>query len=103
VTGGEDLSLAEINEAAEIVTEAADQDANIIFGAVIDTKLKDEIKITVIATGFDEVKVYNKAEEKRVEQKDALRKERAEEPKPVDENQDDQLEIPAFLRNRYNK
>ena len=103
VTGGEDLSLAEINEAAEIVTEAADQEANIIFGAVIDTKLKDEIKITVIATGFDEVKVYNKSEEKRTEPKDAPRKEKAEEPKPVDENQDDQLEIPAFLRNRYNK
>ncbi len=57
----------------------------------------------MIATGFDEVKVYNKPEEKRTEPKDAPRKEKAEEPKPVDENQDDQLEIPAFLRNRYNK
>lgn len=53
VTGGNDLSLIEINEAANIVQEEADPDANIIFGAVIDENLKDEIRITVIATGFD--------------------------------------------------
>lgn len=53
VTGGADLSLLEINEAAQIVQEEADPDANIIFGAVIDEALKDEIRITVIATGFD--------------------------------------------------
>lgn len=53
VTGGADLGLLEINEAAEIVQDAADPDANIIFGAVIDESLKDEIRITVIATGFE--------------------------------------------------
>jgi len=53
VTGGSDLSLLEINEAAQIVQEEADPDANIIFGAVIDESLNDEIRITVIATGFD--------------------------------------------------
>ena len=53
ITGGADLGLLEINEAAEIVQEAADPDANIIFGAVIDEGLKDEIRITVIATGFE--------------------------------------------------
>ncbi|MFB0918690.1 MAG: cell division protein FtsZ, partial [Clostridiaceae bacterium] len=53
VTGGEDLSLLEVNEAAEVVKEAADPEANIIFGAVIDPDLNDEVKITVLATGFD--------------------------------------------------
>ncbi|MBK5251203.1 MAG: cell division protein FtsZ [Peptostreptococcaceae bacterium] len=53
ITGGADLGLFEINEAAELVSEAADPDANIIFGAVIDDDMKDEIRITVIATGFD--------------------------------------------------
>jgi cell division protein FtsZ len=53
ITGGCDLGLLEINEAAEIVQQAADPDANIIFGAVIDENLKDEIRITVIATGFE--------------------------------------------------
>ncbi|WP_010292881.1 cell division protein FtsZ [Clostridium senegalense] len=53
ITGGADLSLLEINEAAQIVQEEADPDANIIFGAVIDESLNDEIRITVIATGFE--------------------------------------------------
>src|ERR671935_614391 len=52
VTGGPDLSLAEVNEASSIVQEAADEDANIIFGAVVDPVLKGKVKITVIATGF---------------------------------------------------
>jgi cell division protein FtsZ len=53
ITGGSDLTLAEINEAAEIISQAADANANIIFGAVIDPRLQNEVKITVIATGFD--------------------------------------------------
>jgi cell division protein FtsZ len=53
ITGGNDLALTEINEAADVVASAADPEANIIFGAVIDDRLEDEIKITVIATGFD--------------------------------------------------
>jgi cell division protein FtsZ len=53
-TGGADLSLHEIEEAARIVQEAAHEDANIIFGAVIDDGLKDEVRMTVIATGFSE-------------------------------------------------
>src|SRR3982751_4282785 len=52
VTGGPDLSLVEVSEASSIVQEAADEDANIIFGAVIDPSLKGKVKITVIATGF---------------------------------------------------
>ena len=52
VTGGPDLSLVEVSEASFIVQEAADEDANIIFGAVVDPALKGKVKITVIATGF---------------------------------------------------
>jgi cell division protein FtsZ len=53
VTGGIDLSLMEVNEASLIIQEAAHEDANIIFGAVVDQKMQGRIKITVIATGFD--------------------------------------------------
>src|SRR6476659_9754059 len=53
ITGGREVGLFEINEAAEIVSSAADQNANIIFGAVIDESLGDEVRVTVIATGFD--------------------------------------------------
>jgi cell division protein FtsZ len=53
ITGGSDLTLFEVNAASSIIRESADDDANIIFGAVIDESLTDEMKITVIATGFD--------------------------------------------------
>jgi len=53
ITGGTDMTLFEVHEAASIIQEAADEEANIIFGTVIDPKMKDEIKVTVIATGFD--------------------------------------------------
>ena len=53
ITGGPDLSLHEVSEASSIIQQAADKDANIIFGAVIDDRLKDEVMITVIATGFE--------------------------------------------------
>ncbi len=53
ITGGPDLSMTEVSEAAKVITSAADEDAKIIFGAVVDEKMKDQIKITVVATGFD--------------------------------------------------
>jgi cell division protein FtsZ len=53
ITGGPDLTLFEVNAASSIIRESADDDANIIFGAVIDENLREEMKITVIATGFD--------------------------------------------------
>jgi len=56
LTGGTDLALWEVNEAAEIINKAADPDANIIFGAVIDPRLEGEILITLIATGFGEAR-----------------------------------------------
>ena len=54
ITGGADMSLYEVNEAASLIQEEAHEGANIIFGAVIDEKVKDEIQVTVIATGFGE-------------------------------------------------
>lgn len=85
ITGGENLGLFEVNEAAELVADAADKDANIIFGAVIDEKLQDEIVITVIATGFD----INKKE--NIDEIDEL------EIKPFSR---EDLDIPAFLRRK---
>jgi len=57
ITGGTDLSMFEVDEAARIITEAADPEANIIFGAVIDEKFTGEVKVTVIATGFEEARL----------------------------------------------
>ena len=54
ITGGNDLSMFEVDEAARIITEAADPEANIIFGAVINDSYTGEVKITVVATGFDD-------------------------------------------------
>src|SRR3954453_12909205 len=54
ITGGPDLTLTEINDAAEIINRAADPDANIIFGTVTNPQLANEVKITLIATGFDQ-------------------------------------------------
>jgi cell division protein FtsZ len=56
IIGGNDLTMSEVDEAAKLISGAVDPDANIIFGATIDEKLVDQIKITVIATGFDETK-----------------------------------------------
>ncbi|HDU3167440.1 TPA: cell division protein FtsZ [Listeria monocytogenes] len=56
ITGGSNLSLYEVQEAAEIVSSASDEDVNMIFGSVINDELKDELIVTVIATGFDEEK-----------------------------------------------
>jgi cell division protein FtsZ len=56
ITGGSDLTMMEVDEAAKLISSAVDPDANIIFGATIDESLVDQVKITVIATGFDETK-----------------------------------------------
>jgi len=58
ITGGDDLTLYDVNEAASVVYEAAGDEANIIFGAVLDKSLKNEIKVTVIATGFSNAKAH---------------------------------------------
>jgi len=67
ITGGEDMTLHEISEAANIIQEAADTDANIIFGTVIERSQKGSLKVTVIATGFNRDEVSDVAVEPRVE------------------------------------
>jgi cell division protein FtsZ len=108
-TGGSDMSLHEVEEAARVVQEAAHEEAHIIFGAVIDPSLQDEVRITVIATGFSERKEANQPSGKVVDMQRAPRpgapssKEwrrrvpadiRAEAEGPTEED----LDVPAFLR-----
>ncbi len=103
ITGGADLGLFEVNMAAELVQKSADPDANIIVGAVIDENLKDEILITVIATGFEKGPVLRKIESP-AERPAASKPEHVPAPKrhTAGEVSDDELEIPTFLRkNRF--
>src|SRR5213080_1016847 len=86
ITGGHDLLLHEVSEASSIIHDAADADSNIIFGAVLDPSMKGEVKITVIATGFD----------KRQEMANAAAASAGMAPKVSVPAPD--LEIPAFLR-----
>jgi cell division protein FtsZ len=99
VTGGPDIGLFEVNEAAQVVTSAADQNANVIFGAVIDESLKDEVRVTVIATGFGPAKVRRRrrAEEPAHETRRDDEGQR-EQPAERFEVGDDVLEVPSFLR-----
>jgi cell division protein FtsZ len=96
VTGGTDIGLFEVNEAAQVVTSAADQNANVIFGAVIDENQSDEIRVTVIATGFGpaRLKRRRRTEEPADEPKDEAQREPAE----AFELSDGVLEVPSFLR-----
>ncbi|MEW9122311.1 MAG: cell division protein FtsZ [Thermotaleaceae bacterium] len=95
ITGGANLGLFEVNEAAELVAQAADPDANIIFGAVIDEELKDEIRITVIATGFDSQK-QTSVKKHSLDKESIHDKSKEAEPQII---QDD-LDIPTFLRKK---
>jgi cell division protein FtsZ len=109
VKGGSDLSLFEVNEAAEIIRASVHPEANIIFGAVIDDDMKDEVHITVIATGFDKTRNQDTANQYKRRATAATNttpaQSTAQEPQtkpPVDFpvrsfNRDD-LDIPAFLR-----
>jgi cell division protein FtsZ len=94
VTGGPDMTLHEVNEAAEIVRASADRDANIIFGTVIDEKMVGEIKITVVATGF------GTSNEITIETDEPYLAP-VNEPTPIFRGFDaSNLDIPAFLRGR---
>ncbi len=97
ITGGEELSLFEVNEAASIIKQTAHPDVNLIFGAVIDESMGDEIRITVIATGFDQSETRPRAARTVWAPRD-MQSEAVEFPLPT-YDQDD-LEIPAFLRRR---
>ena len=98
IIGGPDLTMSEVDEAAKIIASAADPDANIIFGATIDDTMRDQVKITVIATGFDETKQRLKELAKPISES-PVEQMRKEEEKPFDD-EDDAFEIPAFLRQR---
>lgn len=91
VTGGSDLTLYEVNEAASVIRETADEDVNLIFGAVIDETMDDEVRITVIATGFDQREVLP------MQRHAQRRRESLKMPEVVDQ---DNLNVPAFLRRR---
>ncbi len=98
VTGGRDIGLFEVNEAAEVVTGAADQNANVIFGAVIDEALGDEVRVTVIATGFGPHRTRRRRPAEIPESEPAA----DEQPQPAASERfevpDDILEVPSFLR-----
>ena len=108
ITGGSDLGLFEVNEAAEIIQSAADQSSNIIFGAVIDEGLGDEVRVVVIATGFDRpgapAPLFDRERPSRADPERAEPRRRG----PVmDDRQrssleipDDDIDIPSFLRDR---
>jgi len=93
ITGGPDLSLFEVNEAASIIKQTAHPNVNLIFGAVIDENIGDEVHITVIATGFDSAEARPRAAVARAALSDTV-----EFSVPVYDKDD--LEIPAFLRRR---
>ena len=99
ITGGHDLGLFEVNEAAEIISSAADANANVIFGAVIDDALDDEVRVTVIATGF-----HHRASSPFTA-RDSVRERRRDRDVTLDSRQrssleisDEEIDIPSFLR-----
>ncbi|MBI2638501.1 cell division protein FtsZ [Candidatus Peregrinibacteria bacterium] len=93
ITGGNDLAMFEVDEAARIVTEAADPDATIIFGAVTNDSYTGEIKVTVIATGFDEA---------RREKPSFFQREHGslQSPSAAPKTVESELDIPAFIRKK---
>jgi cell division protein FtsZ len=122
LAGGSDLGLFEVNEAADVITNAADGEANIIFGAVIDDSLGDEVKVTVIAAGFDESKPIEQpgaflrsSSDRRAAPSSGVLEDEDEtdevfRPEPdresarepivfnADDGDDDELDVPSFLR-----
>jgi len=113
VTGGPDLTLFDVNEAAAIIKETAHPDVNLIFGAVIAPEMKDNVRITVIATGFERTGSVSRRLKEVPVQDAVLYDDLNEDEKPVplpDEMQrkfqstkinTEDLDIPTFLRNRF--
>jgi cell division protein FtsZ len=96
ITGGHDLGLFEVNEAAEIVQGAADTNSNMIFGAVIDDAMGEDVRVTVIATGFDHGRLRagrERASRSRDVTIDDVRRSSLE-------IRDDEIDIPSFLKDR---
>lgn len=112
ITGGADMTMQEVEDASRVISKSADPDANIIFGAAINEELKDEIRITLIATGFDESRVrLQQMVEDTVENQSGSRDEDNRDQyrdngfgggsnERSKEEDDDIFEIPAFLRQK---
>jgi cell division protein FtsZ len=118
ISGGDDLGIQEVYEASDIIAKAADPDANIIFGARIDPNMRDEVKITLIATGFESVprptsrlrsypnQVSNPPQAQQPQPQPQQRQPtpmQQSQPRPqpsFSNNPSDDLDIPPFLRNR---
>lgn len=108
VTGGPDLTLHEVQEAANVIYSAVSEEANIIFGAVLDDRLHGEVLITVIATGFDMVSQHQPAQRQHVAPPQPPRNQEAQRPQPQQQQQknemqkiaSDILDIPEFLKSR---
>jgi cell division protein FtsZ len=100
ITGGKDLGLFEVNDAAEIIQNEADSSANIIFGAVIDESMSDEVRVTVIGTGFDHrpggLRTSSRRESgpSRPDRKPRI----SERTRSSLEISDDDIDVPPFLR-----
>ena len=113
ITGGPDLTLLEVNEAAEVIRDAARSDANLIFGAVIDPEMGDRVRVTVIATGFDyrpsEARVLQGARSHKTpttvsaERKPASRPVKPSTPPPLPTDEPVDVDIPTFVRKRLNR
>jgi cell division protein FtsZ len=97
ISGPADMGLFEVNEAAEVVTSAADQNANVIFGAVIDDGLKDEVRVTVIATGFGPG-AHRRRRRTTIEEPEPSTSRAEGEERDRFEVPKDVLEVPSFLR-----
>lgn len=110
VTGGQDMGMIEISEAAKVITASADKDAKVIFGAVIDEKTKKgEIKITVIATGFNEDNRHSKNNHQLILESENVapavletdkKKNKTVYKSPLSDEEDDEWDTPAFLRKK---
>lgn len=101
ITGGNDLTMSEVDEASKLIAAAVDPDANIIFGATIDEQMVDQVKITVVATGFDEAKKRLKELSTKVDER-VGREETMLGNADINHGgvtgEDDEWDIPAFLR-----
>ena len=103
ITGGADLTLYEVNAASSIIRESADEDANIIFGAVIDETMQDEMKITVIATGFERESVAVAAGSSAAVTTNSPRfvpRPADDIPRPMMSARPDDLDVPTFIRKK---
>ncbi len=104
ITGGPDLTLYEVHTASTIIREAADEDANIIFGAVIDENMRDEMKITVIATGFGEeaIAIASAAGVTSLPANAPRFVQRPSDdlPRPMMQARPDDLDVPTFIRKK---